>query len=504
MSKRRSIRRRARSRSSAWSTKRGSFRNKLRLKSTFRTDARFQRRSRSPTRSRTSRANARRVGTALPHQPRSAAGRARQQVRSRGARRWCRRMPTPRRTSRRGKRIPPAEHVPETVFFFELVPDATAGRRRCSTRPTGDHGLAISFDRRQFPFFTLWKNPLPFEDGYVTGLEPCINLPNTKSFEKSNGRVAVLEPGETRRFDLRLEVLSTTAEVAEDPRRDRRLATRHDAEDLRPPAAGLVARLKRLRPSRGRMRYGVRRFTFLGIDMFRCCIMMALLGFATQTTAAELGQIGDYELADVDGKPRTAAEWKDAKAVVYCFLGTECPVSNGYAPQMQRLADKYAAQGVTFVGVYVEPTVTADDARKHGEEYALKFVRLRRSRANARRGGGRVADADDRRRPRRRHDRLPRADRRSLVARRQTPRRAADARTRRRASRRCSPASRRPSPKRRRSAARCRGGNRSQGTGVRSQSDKQLSPDSCLLTPSAYGPMPRGFGSRKSRGPRVV
>ena len=77
----------------------------------------------------------------------------------------------------------------------------------------GGTGLSIAYDTRQCPLFTLWRNPLPFEDGYVTGLEPCINLPNTKGFEKSQGRVAVLQPDETRRFDLRLEVLPTPADV---------------------------------------------------------------------------------------------------------------------------------------------------------------------------------------------------------------------------------------------------------------------------------------------------
>lgn len=112
--------------------------------------------------------------------------------------------------------------------------------------------------------------------------------------------------------------------------------------------------------------------------MFRSLrlVVLALVTTPVAAPAAELGRIGDYQLTDVDGRPHTAADWGDAKAVVYCFLGTECPVSNGYAPAMQRLAEKYAAQGVPFVGVYVEPTVTADDARAHGAEYGLKFPRL--------------------------------------------------------------------------------------------------------------------------------
>jgi hypothetical protein len=97
---------------------------------------------------------------------------------------------------------------------------------------------------------------------------------------------------------------------------------------------------------------------------------------ATAASAADLGRVADFALNDVEGRPRTAAEWSQAKAVVYCVLGTECPVSNGYCPQMQRLADKYSAQGVAFVGAYAEPELTADDAQKHGEEYGLKFARL--------------------------------------------------------------------------------------------------------------------------------
>ena len=109
---------------------------------------------------------------------------------------------------------PAAATGPETVLFFELIAGPDGGTKVLLHNPSGNQGLALSFDRRQFPLFTLWKNPLPFADGYVTGLEPCINLPHGKSFEKSQGRVAKLQPGETRRFDLRFDVLTTAAEVS--------------------------------------------------------------------------------------------------------------------------------------------------------------------------------------------------------------------------------------------------------------------------------------------------
>lgn len=109
---------------------------------------------------------------------------------------------------------PAAEHVPENVFFFELVGDAKGWTKTLLHTADGKQGLAVSYDTKQCPLFTLWRNPLPYEDGYVTGIEPCINLPNQKTFEKSQGRVAMLAAGETRKFDLRFEVLTTAADIA--------------------------------------------------------------------------------------------------------------------------------------------------------------------------------------------------------------------------------------------------------------------------------------------------
>jgi peroxiredoxin len=110
--------------------------------------------------------------------------------------------------------------------------------------------------------------------------------------------------------------------------------------------------------------------------MFKSAALALLVFHASVVVAAELGTIGPFALVDVDGVRRTNDDWRKAKAVVYCVLGTECPVSNGQSAQMQRLADRYTPLGAAFVGIYAEPTVTADDARKHGVEYGLKFTRL--------------------------------------------------------------------------------------------------------------------------------
>jgi peroxiredoxin len=84
-------------------------------------------------------------------------------------------------------------------------------------------------------------------------------------------------------------------------------------------------------------------------------------------------QIGPFSLAGIDGAQHSADEWRRSKAVVLFFIGTECPVANGYAPDMQRIATKYAASRVACYGVHCDPTTTPEIAAHHAKEYGLKF-----------------------------------------------------------------------------------------------------------------------------------
>ena len=108
---------------------------------------------------------------------------------------------------------PETPGAPEAVFFFDLAAD-TAGATQATLRSAaGDQGVSLRFNKSQLPCFTLWKNRQAAVDGYVTGLEPAINFPNARSFEQEKGRVAVLAPGESRSFEVSLEVHPDAAGV---------------------------------------------------------------------------------------------------------------------------------------------------------------------------------------------------------------------------------------------------------------------------------------------------
>jgi hypothetical protein len=57
------------------------------------------------------------------------------------------------------------------------------------------------------------------------------------------------------------------------------------------------------------------------------------------------------------------------KAVVLIFTRTDCPISNRYAPEIQRLYRKYAARGVDFRLVYPERDLSPADMERHRHEY---------------------------------------------------------------------------------------------------------------------------------------
>ncbi len=102
----------------------------------------------------------------------------------------------------------------ELCFFADLLANDRGDTQVLLRSASGNQGVSLKFNKQQLPCFTLWKNPQAACDGYVTGIEPGLNYPNRKSFEKEKGRVAVLAPSQVRQFSLTIE--AHTDQVAVD------------------------------------------------------------------------------------------------------------------------------------------------------------------------------------------------------------------------------------------------------------------------------------------------
>jgi hypothetical protein len=58
------------------------------------------------------------------------------------------------------------------------------------------------------------------------------------------------------------------------------------------------------------------------------------------------------------------------KAIVFLFTSTDCPISNRYAPEVRRIAERFAAKGVVFRLVYPNPSETPAQIREHISAFA--------------------------------------------------------------------------------------------------------------------------------------
>ncbi len=75
-------------------------------------------------------------------------------------------------------------------------------------------GIRITYDVKELPYFTLWKNTDTLKEGYVTGLEPGTGFAYTRRIERRFGRVPKLAPGASRSFTLAYTILADAQSVA--------------------------------------------------------------------------------------------------------------------------------------------------------------------------------------------------------------------------------------------------------------------------------------------------
>ncbi len=62
---------------------------------------------------------------------------------------------------------------------------------------------------------------------------------------------------------------------------------------------------------------------------------------------------------------------KDGVANALFFITGDCPISNGYAPEISRICSAYRTQGINCTLVYVDPALSDERARSHALEFGL-------------------------------------------------------------------------------------------------------------------------------------
>jgi hypothetical protein len=103
-----------------------------------------------------------------------------------------------------------------------------------------------------------------------------------------------------------------------------------------------------------------------------CAVVGAL------TLAVGAGQTGRVTDGPVDlaGKPQDPFH-STARARVFLFVRSDCPLTNRYAPELQRIATEFGGRDVQFWLVYPDPAETASGIENHIAQYRFPGRPLR-------------------------------------------------------------------------------------------------------------------------------
>jgi AhpC/TSA family len=101
------------------------------------------------------------------------------------------------------------------------------------------------------------------------------------------------------------------------------------------------------------------------------------LSLATASPSVAAGP-PTVRLQDLDSKQVDPFQLsRNARSIVFLFTSIDCPISNRYAPEIQRLHQRFASQGADFWLVYPNPAESGEAIRKHLAAFSYPIPALR-------------------------------------------------------------------------------------------------------------------------------
>jgi peroxiredoxin len=87
--------------------------------------------------------------------------------------------------------------------------------------------------------------------------------------------------------------------------------------------------------------------------------------------------VPSFTLSDIRRRPRALDGFKDKKAFVVVFIGTECPLANLYLPTLIDLHKEYASKGVQFLAINSNAQDSFLQVSAHAQERNVPFPVLK-------------------------------------------------------------------------------------------------------------------------------
>jgi hypothetical protein len=95
-----------------------------------------------------------------------------------------------------------------------------------------------------------------------------------------------------------------------------------------------------------------------------------LIGWIAATVAASGAAL---QMRDVDGQLLSFFQ-PSGKISLLLFISSDCPISNSYAPEIQRICQGYGPKGVACSLLYEDLAADSTAVRKHLEDYRFRGI----------------------------------------------------------------------------------------------------------------------------------
>lgn len=100
-------------------------------------------------------------------------------------------------------------------------------------------------------------------------------------------------------------------------------------------------------------------------------IMASLFWIAALGCASAVAWAAQPFGVDLDGRPVHRLAPPGSRAVVLFFVASDCPISNRYIPEIERLDGEFSSAGVHLWWVYPDPEDTPDVIRQHHGKFDI-------------------------------------------------------------------------------------------------------------------------------------
>jgi len=106
-------------------------------------------------------------------------------------------------------------------------------------------------------------------------------------------------------------------------------------------------------------------------SIFRRTLVRCAAGVLVLTASTGIAEAQTIHATDLQGREVKQLASAGTRVVVLIFAATDCPISNRYIPEIQRLHQQYAPKGVAIWWVFPNPGDTPAVVRKHGDEFSI-------------------------------------------------------------------------------------------------------------------------------------